>query len=80
MGPYVRAQGIGYNPFDMASSHHPPPVEVTPCDVILFTKGVYRLCSCRTSSGLCSSGEIERLGSPFIDLYVQELTTRLKLL
>jgi hypothetical protein len=46
--------------------------KVTPRYVVLFSRGMFRPISCSTSSGtLKSSGEIDRLRFPFINLMFQ---------
>jgi hypothetical protein len=72
----VRAQDLGYSPFDMVSQcHHPVKSDSKMC---------YSICKGNVSSGcsillgtLESSGEIDCLTFPFIDLYVPAFTSRI---
>jgi hypothetical protein len=77
VNPYVRAQGLGYIPFDVVSTCHPP-VEGDTYTVTIFTKGICRhfggsasSWTLKSSAGICSPR------FPFINLYDPVLTPRL---
>jgi hypothetical protein len=76
-GHYVHMQGLGYSTLHMVSPCHPPFESDTEICYIIHKENVFFVNCSKSSRTLKTSGEIDRLCFPFIDLYAPVFTPRI---